>query len=77
MKTRSNAKKLDDTIITLEEAHVKEQERYAKEKVHKSRTAAKYWNRKFVWEIVNKLTGKKRTTKGKIKAKNPEDHIKK
>lgn len=42
LKTRSSANKLDDVRIQLEEAYVREQERYAQGKVREMRTAAEY-----------------------------------
>ena len=42
MKTRSSAKKLDDARIKLEEAYVKEQERYTQGKVDEMRIAAEH-----------------------------------
>ena len=77
VKTRSSAKKLNDARINLEEAYVKEHEIYALGKVDEIRTAPEHQKKKLVWETVNKFTGRKGTSKGKIKGKNPEDCMKK
>ena len=68
---------MDDTKIKLEEAYVKEQERYAQRKVDKIRTAAEHQKSKPVWETVSKFAGRKGANKGKIKAKNPENRVQK
>ena len=76
VKTRSSAKKLNDARIQLK-AYVKKQGIYAQRKVDEIRTAAKHQKSKLVWETVNEFKERKGTNKGKIKAKNPENGIKK
>ena len=41
------------------------------------RAAADHQKSKMVWETVNEFTGRKRTNKGIVKAKSPEESIKK
>ena len=77
VKTRDCAKKLDDPKIQLEEAYFKEQENYVHGKVHEIRAAEDHQKSKIVWETVNEFTGRKGITKRRIKAKSPEERIKK
>lgn len=54
LKTRSSANKLDDVRIQLEEAYVREQERYAQGKVGEMRTAAEYLGKEWNINITKK-----------------------
>ena len=54
LKTRSSANKLDDVRIQLEEAYVREQERYAQGKVREMRTAAEYLGKEWNINITKK-----------------------
>ena len=75
VKTRSSAKNLHNTRIKLEEANVKEQERYAQGKVDEIKSPAEHQKSKLVWKTVNEFTGRKGTNKSKIKAKNQKGRI--
>ena len=76
-KTRSSAKKLEDARKELEEAYALEQGRYVQEIVNVISNAAEHQQSKVVWETVNEVTGRKGTNWGIIKAKSPEDRIRK
>ena len=76
-KTRKRTANLENAKKELQDAYDLEQENYAKEKVDLIGNAAEHQKSKLVWETVNEFTGRKGTSTGKIKAKSPEDRMRK
>ena len=76
-KTRGSVAKLEEAKKELQEAYDLEQEKYVNEKVHAIANAIEHRKAGLAWETVNELTGRKGTNRGRIRAKSPEDRVKK
>ena len=60
----------------LDEAYLKEQEDYVKEKVTTIENAHINQQSRLAWATINEVTGRKKTNAGKIKAKSTEERVK-
>ena len=76
-KTRGSLAKLEEAKKELQEAYDLEQENYVNEKIHEITNAVEHQKSGLAWETVNELTGRKGTNRGRIRAKSPEDRVKK
>ena len=76
-KTRSKVEKLEKAKKELQDAYDVEQENYVQEKVDTITNAAENQRTRLAWKTVNELTNRKGTNKGRIKAKSPQERIKK
>ena len=75
--TRANKSALDNAKQKLDEAYKQELEAYIQEKTNIIQHAAENQQSSLAWATVNEITGRKKTDRGKLKAKNPKDRIQK
>ena len=73
---KSNAE-LKEAKKHLQEAYDLEQEKYVNEKISYITNAVEHQRSGIAWQTVNELTGRKGSNKGRIRAINPEERVKK
>ena len=75
--TRTNAKNYKQAQKDLEATYLCEQQKYIQSQIDKIENASENKQSSSAWQTVNEITGRKKTTKAKIKASSQKDRINK
>lgn len=74
--TIENEAKAEEMKKELDDAYLKEQEEYVKEKISIIQNAHINQQSRLAWATVNEVSGRKKTASGQIKAKSAEERVK-
>ena len=75
--TRANARKHKQAQKDLEATYFNEQQKYIQTQIDRIENASENKQSSLAWQTVNETTGRKKSTKAKIKGSNQEEHLKK
>ena len=75
--TRANVRKYKQAQKDLEATYFYEQQKYIQSQIDRIENASENKQSSLAWQTVNEITGRKKSTKAKIKASNQEERLKK
>ena len=75
--TRANVRKHKQAQKDLETTYLSEQQKYIQSQIDRIENASENKQSSLAWQTVNEITGRKKSTKAKIKASNQEERLKK
>ena len=75
--TRANVRKYKQAQKDLEVTYFYEQQKYIQSQIDRIENASENKQSSLAWQTVNEITGRKKSTKAKIKASNQEERLKK
>ena len=70
------ASKVEDAKKDLNRAYVEEQEEYVKSKIQEIERAHESYKTRFAWSIVNEVSGRKGSSRCRIRASCPKERVK-
>ena len=74
---RANVRKHKQAQKNLETTYLNEQQKYIQSQIYRIENASENKQSSLAWQTVNEITGRKKSTKAKIKASNQEERLKK
>ena len=74
---RANVRKHKQAQKDLETTYLSEQQKYIQSQIDRIENASENKQSSLAWQTVNEITGRKKSTKAKIKASNQEERLKK
>ena len=75
--TRANVRKHKQAQKDLETKYLNQQQQYIQSQIDRIENASENKQSSLAWQTINEITGRKKSTKAKIKASNQEERLKK
>ena len=74
-EVRPKPSTVDDAKKDLDRAHTEEQEKYVKGKIQETERAHESYKTSLAWSVVNEISGRKGSSRGRIRASCPKERI--